>query len=365
MKATISRDDLLTLLTSVSRYGTTKTILDILKFGLLKAKEGKISISATDLETETTAIIPAIIEAEGEILVPIKRIYDLCKSLPDVNIKLSLTENHKLKLNWGNNATIAILDTTDFPAITAFDENDSDIISISTESLKEVLPQVTFAAATDESRPVLAGVYLTTNMLQSADGYRASFVKFHTLGDIIIPAVALDGFYKLLCGNQVNIQNSDKKAIFQLEDGTVFTSNSIQGEFPDTKAILSHETDADLKLTFDTKQLLSVLKQAEVFSDERVGLLVVAASENGFDIRIKSDDNEFQANIPAIKTEGHSEIKFGISLKYLSGSKEGVLPRVTSEFVKICLSGNGSNPIVLKSGDFTHIIMPMEIRKRG
>ena len=363
MKATISQNNLLTLLTSISRYGTTKTVLDILKFGLLKAERDKISISATDLETETTAIIPAIIEAEGEILVPIKRIYDLCKSLPDVNIKLSLTENHKLKLNWGNNATIAILDTADFPAITAFDENDSDIISISTESLKEVLPQVTFAAATDESRPILGGVYLTDGMLQSADGFRASIIKFDTLGNTIVPAIALSGFHKLLCGNEVKIQNSGNKIIFKLENGTIFTSNSLQGDFPDIEQLFSSE--ADLELTFNTKQLLSVLKQAEVFSDERVGLLAVAASENGFDIKIKSSDNEFQANIPATKAEGSSEIEFGISLEYLSGGKEGVLPRITSELVKIYLSGKGSNPIILKSGNFKHIIMPIEIKKRG
>ncbi len=363
MKATISRDKLLTLLTLVSRYGTTKTVLDILKFGLLKAKEGKISISATDLETETTAIISATIETEGEILLPIKRIYDLCRSLPDVDIKLSLTKNHKLKLDWGNNAIIAIRDVEDFPIIIPFDENDSNIISISTKSLKEVLPQVTFAAATDESRPILTGVHLTNNLLQSADGYRASFVEFDTLGDVIIPAIALSSLHKLLCGNKVKIQNSGNKVIFKLENGAIFTSNSLQGDFPDIKQLISSKID--LKLTFNTKQLLFLLKQAEVFADERIGLLIIAASENGFDIKVKSDDNEFQANIPAIKTEGYGEIKFSISLKYLSGSKEGVLPRVTSEFVEICLSGKGSDPIILKSGYFTHIIMPIEIKRRS
>ncbi len=363
MRLTISQANLLRLLSSVLQYGTTRTTLDILRFGLLKAKDGKISISATNLETETTVVEAATIETEGQILVPIKRIYDLCKSLPDINIKLAISENYKLKLNWGNSATIAILDTADFPVITNFDDNSDDIISVSTESLKEALPQVTFAAATNESRPILQGVHLTVDMLQSADGYRASFIKFDTLGNIVIPATALSDLHKLLYGNEVKIQNVGNKVIFKLENETVIVCNSIQGDFPDMEQLISSETD--LKMTFNTKQLLSVLKQAEVFCDNKIGFLVVTASENGFDIKIQSESDKFQANIPAIKTEGNSEIEFGISLKYLSSNKEGVLPRVASEFVEIHLKDNGSSPIVLKSGDFTHIIMPMEIRKRG
>ncbi len=363
MRLTISQDSLLKLLSSVSHYGTTRTTLDILRFCLLKAEDGKISVSATNLETETTVSKAAAIEVEGQILVPIKRIYDLCKSLPDVSIKLTVSENYKLKLNWGNSATIAILDIEDFPVITNFDEDNDDIISVSTESLKEVLPQVTFAAATDEGRPVLTGVCLTENILQAADGFRASFVKFDTLGNIVIPATALSDLHKLLCGNEVKIQNVGNKIVFKLEDGTIFTSNSIQGDFPDIEHFISSETD--LKLIFDIKQLLSVLRQAEVFSDGKFGLLIVAASENGFDIKIQSENDEFQANIPAIKTEGYNEIEFGICLKYLSSSKEGVLPRINSEFVEVCLEDSKGTPITLKSGNFTHLIMPMEIRKRG
>ncbi len=83
MRLTISQDSLLKLLSSVSHYGTTRTTLDILRFCLLKAEDGKISISATNLETETTVSEATAIETDGQILVPIKRIYDLCRSLPD------------------------------------------------------------------------------------------------------------------------------------------------------------------------------------------------------------------------------------------------------------------------------------------
>ncbi len=364
MRLTISQNSLLKLLSSVSHYGTTKTTLDILRFCLLKAEDGKISISATNLETETTVSEVATIEAEGQILVPIQRIYDLCKSLPEINIKLVASENYKLKLNWGNSATIAILDTEDFPVITNFDEDNDNIICVSTESLKEVLPQVTFAAATDESRPTLVGVYLTNGMFQSTDGFRASSIKFDALeGDIIIPAMALDRFCKLLRGKEVKIQNSGSKIIFKLENETVFTSNSIAGDFPDIEQLISSKID--LKLTFDTNQLLSVLKQAEVFADDKIGFLTVTASKNGFDIKVQSENDEFEATIPATKADGNSKIEFGISLKYLSSNKEGVLPRINSEFVEVCLGDNKGSPIILKSGNLTHLIMPMEIRKRG
>ncbi len=362
MRITIPQPNLSKLLSSVSQYGSKASAgMEITMHALLKAEGDKVSISGTNLETETTTITSATIKEGGQILVPIRRLNDLVKSLPNVDVKLTLTKNGKLRMNWGNSATIAIKDTEDFPAITTFDEN-SDSIAVNTEDLKIALLQVAFAANQDESRPILKGVYWN-NMLQSADGYRASFVKIDASNDIIIPAKSLaDGLHKLLNGNKVRVQNSGNKVIFKMEDHTVFTLNSLEGSFPQIDQFLDFETE--LKLVFDTKQLLAVMKQAEVFDSSGTGLVVIA-SKNGFDISIQSENDEFQANIPAIETEGDKEIRFGLSTKYFSSSESGVLPRVNTELVEVHLRGTGSNPITIKSSNFTHIIMPININKEN
>ncbi len=361
MRVTISQTNLSKLLTSVAQYGNKASVgMEITMHALLKAEaEGnKISISGTNLETETTTTTSATIKDEGQILVPIKRLNSLVKSLPDVDIKLTLTKNGKLRINWGNSATIAVKDVEIFPNITTFDE-DSDSVLVNVEALKTALLQVAFAANQDESRPILKGIYWN-KMLQSADGYRASFVRIDTSNDnIIIPAKSLaDGLHKLLNGNKVKMQNSGNKVIFKMEDDTVFTLNSIEGMFPQIDQFLDLETE--LKLIFNTRQLLSVMRQAEVFDNSGIGLAVTASS-NGFDIDIQSENDEFQANIPAIETEGDKKIRFGLSTKYFSSSESGVLPRINTELVEVHLRGDGDDPITIKSGNFTHIIMPVKL----
>ncbi len=170
MKATISQSNLSKLLSSVSQYGSKAAVgLEITVYALLKAEENILSISGTNLETETTQSISAKIEIEGQTLVPIKKLNDLVSKLPGVDIKLSITKNDRLRLAWGNTASMSVRDVEDFPTIISFSES-TDYITVDTEVLKTALPQIILAADESESRPILTGVNWNDN-LKSSDGF--------------------------------------------------------------------------------------------------------------------------------------------------------------------------------------------------
>src|ERR687895_1813224 len=160
----------------VSRAVSTRAPLPVLANVLLKTESSGLKLTATNLEIGINSWVPGKVTEEGEITVPARLLNDLVASLPNQRIDLVLSpKDRTLKLTCGHNrSSIKGIEADEFPVVAAIGE--APATSIDSSLLREALGQVVFAAATDESRPILTGVLTRldsdTMTLAAADNYR-------------------------------------------------------------------------------------------------------------------------------------------------------------------------------------------------
>jgi DNA polymerase-3 subunit beta len=181
MKVSCLQENLARGLALVGRAVATRSTLPVLSNILISTDQSRIKLSATNLEISVNCWIGAKVEQEGATTVPARLLTDFVNSLPAERIDLELiTRTQTLNLKCGRfEANIKGIDAQEFPLILAPEENHR--VRLEPQVLREMIDQVVFAAATEESRPVLTGVHvdLTPERLTfaAADGYRLSVVS--------------------------------------------------------------------------------------------------------------------------------------------------------------------------------------------
>jgi DNA polymerase-3 subunit beta len=165
-------------LSIVGRAVATRTSLPVLSNILLATDGPRLKLSATNLEIGINCWIGAKVEEEGAATVPARLLTEFVNSLPPDRIDMELvTRTQTLNMLSGHyRASIKGIDAQEFPLISTLSENHS--ISLDAQELREAIAQVSFAAATEESRPVLTGVLAQFDedrlTLAAADGFRLS-----------------------------------------------------------------------------------------------------------------------------------------------------------------------------------------------
>ena len=195
----------------VGRAVAARSTLPVTSHVLLSTEGGRLKLSATNLEIAVSCWIGAQVEEEGAITTPARLFIDLISSLPNERVDLTLpARSRQLKLVCARNeATIGGMAADDFPPIPEVEGGVS--IKLDPQTLHRALRQVVFAAATDDSRPVLAGVDIVLEedqlTLAAADGFRLAVYhlplkeKVSERTEIIIPARALGEIDRLLAEN--------------------------------------------------------------------------------------------------------------------------------------------------------------------
>src|SRR5918992_2351804 len=159
MKVTCLQENLAKGLGVVNRAVATRTTLPITQHILLATDGGRLKLSATNMEIALSCWIGAKVESEGTVTLPARFLTPFTDSLPNDRVELALQpRGRQVKIQCGRNqATIGGMDADDFPPIPTV-EGDATI-RLEPSVLRKALTQVVFAAATDDSRPVLTGVH--------------------------------------------------------------------------------------------------------------------------------------------------------------------------------------------------------------
>src|SRR5215210_1167445 len=178
MKVTCTQAELARGLAIVGRAVAARSPLPITANVLLASEEGRLKLSATNLEITMTCWIDAQIEEEGAITVPARLLSDFVNTLPNDRISLTLApRSRQVKLACARNeASIGGLDAEDFPPAPVVKDGVS--VELDPKGLHQAIAQSVFAAATDDSRPVLTGVDTKLEgrllTLAASDGFRLS-----------------------------------------------------------------------------------------------------------------------------------------------------------------------------------------------
>jgi DNA polymerase-3 subunit beta len=375
MKLNVSQQQLAHGLGIVSRAVSSRSTLPVLSNILIATDEGRLRLSATNLELGITTWIGAQVEDEGSTTVPARTIVDLITALPNAPVQLALdTTTQTLNVVSGTaNTDIKCIDPQEFPPIPTPDLSAG--IQLSVSDFKESVQQVGFSASSDEARPILTGVLITMEgnemTMVATDGFRIS-VKKSVLSQqaasavsITVPARALGELARVAVNPEdaitMVLPPSRGQVIFHMKDVEV-VSQLIEGNFPDYRAIIPHTFKTRTVLPTDI--LLKACKQAEIIAREGTNVARVSINPTS-----ETQPGTVELSATAEQT-GSSEIAVDASIDgipLLIAFNVRYLREVL-EIIKtadVSLETNAANtPAMIKMvGDdrFLHVIMPMHL----
>ena len=181
MKISCLQENLSRGLATVGRAVATRSTLPVLSNILLQSDNGRLRLAATNLEIGVSSWVGARVTEEGNTTVPARILTEFVNSLPPGQIDIELAERSQtLNLKCARyEANIKGIDASEFPDVpTAETIEGRNRLHLEADTFREMIDQAVFAAATDESRPILTGVLAQFHQggltLAAADGFRLS-----------------------------------------------------------------------------------------------------------------------------------------------------------------------------------------------
>jgi DNA polymerase-3 subunit beta len=375
MKVTVLQESLARGLGIVSRAVSPRSTLPVLSNVLVASDEGRLRLSATNLELGITCWIGAKIEAEGSTTVPARTFTDLVGTLPPEQVSLNLNASTQtLNVHCGpSNTDIKCIDAQEFPPLPVPDMDGAILLNVA--DFKDMVSQVVFAASVDEARPVLMGVLVTvdkdTITMAAADGFRLS-VRKGTLSQpaaqpftAIIPARAL-GELARVAGDGTEmismvLPKGRSQVVFRMKEVEV-VSQLIDGTFPDYQQIIPRSYKS--RTILSTPALLKACKQAEIFAREgshiaRIQITPGAEQQPGtVEISGQSEETGFNQTVIDANIEGN-QLLIAFNVRFLREVLDVIkTPNVILE-TNIETTPGVFRPV--GEDNFLHVIMPMHL----
>jgi DNA polymerase-3 subunit beta len=376
MKVTVLQENLAHGLGMVAKAVSPRSTLPVLANILIASDEGRLRLSATNLEMGITCWIPARIDEEGSTTVPARTFSDLVSTLPSDQVLLKLDpQTQTLNVRGGSSTNdIKCIDAQEFPPMPVPDFDGA--VQINVGDFREMIHQVAFAASSDEARPVLMGVLVQVDKdkltMAAADGFRLS-VRKAVLStpssapvSAIVPAQALKELARVATDSEEPIYmvlpKGRGQVVFRVKDVEV-VSQLIDGTFPDYQQIIPRSYKS--RTLVSTSSLLKACKQAEIFAREgsNVARLNIKSSQGEMqpsEVEISATSEETGKNETIVEaTVDGGGLLIAFNVKFLREALEVIrTPNVALE-----TSAPNAPGVVKPVGDdqFLHVIMPMHL----
>lgn len=383
MKVTCLQENLTRGLQIVGRAVSTRGTLPILSNVLLRTDSGRLKLTATNLEIGVNCWVQGKVEDEGAITVPAKLFTDFVNNLPAGNIELSLNVRTKtLHLKSGQHeANMKGLDAEEFPIIPAIPERPTT--RIAQGSLRRMIREVAFVAATDDSRPVLTGVLTTIAgdmiTMAAADPYRLSVRHGRVLErvenaiEVIVPARSYLELERVLADVDdpvdVFITPNKSQVIFHTPGGgggadarpeADIVSRIIEGQFPNYKQVIPSAAP-QTKVVVQRDALLNATRLASFFARDAANIVrfqVDPAHEMPLVISATAAEVGDQTGRVEATVEGQAT-----TIAFNSRFVSEALGSLTAAEITLELGGPLAPGVLKVVGDesYLHVVMPLRI----
>jgi len=363
-------------LTLVGRAAATRTTLPITNNVLLATDQGRLKLVATNLEMAISCWIGAKIEEEGAITVPARLINEFVSSLPSDKIDISLAPKTKtLELKCARfEARISGVDAADFPPIPRVEEGVTT--QVEAEALRHGISQVVFAAASDESRPVLTGVNAEFEgdllTLAAADGFRLAVYKLPLSTPVkqkataIIPARTLAELNRMAIDQEepitIKLNTTNSQILFCMKDIELI-SQLVQGSFPKYDQLIPQSYNT--RAVVDVAQFLRATKTASIFARDGSGIvrLVITpgAKANQDKLIVSARSEEIGDDVGEIDAVVQGEeAKIAFNGRYIAQ----VLDVLREQQVALEVTSPSSPGVFRPVGvdNYIHVVMPMFVQ---
>ena len=364
MKFTAAREALLKPLQAVIGVVERRQTMPILSNVLMIARDGQLSVTATDLEVELVAQADVDTESGGEITVSGRKLLDICRALPegtDVNVSVS---GEKLGVRAGRSKfSLATLPAAEFPVVEDIKAGQS--LSVSQETLGRLIDKTHFSMAQQDVRYYLNGMLLETSAghlrAVATDGHRLALSQAELDGkvdeqQVIVPRKGVLELQRLMTGDgELNIEFGANHIRIQL-DGIRFTSKLIDGRFPEYERVIPKESSNELKA--DRGAFKSALQRTAILSNEKYRGIRLVIRDSGVILQAHNPEQEEAEEELEVEYSGE-DIEIGFNVNYLLDA----LGAVDGDEVTVSVQDSNSSCLIRQPGkdDSTFVVMPMRL----
>ena len=366
MKFTISREVLLQPLSHVVGVVERRQTLPVLANFMLVARDGRLTVTGTDMEVELISSVPADIYQDGEITIPARKLVDIIKALPDgASIKFSVSDDKATLTAGRSRFTLSTLPASEFPATDQVETLEN--IVVAETSLKKMMDKTSFAMANQDVRYYLNGLLFDFSGQElraiATDGHRLAICDLESSVDIssdrqlIVPRKGVMELSRMLSGDDDEVTLAIGRNHIRLVKGdTTFTSKLIDGRFPDYKAVVP--VGADKQMLVDKTTFIQALQRAAILSNEKYkGVKLEAA---GSTIKIVAHNPQHEEAVEEIEAElNFDRLAVGFNVTYLLDA----LMAIDTEQVSLELKDANSSCLVsAPDSDINrHVVMPLKL----
>jgi DNA polymerase III subunit beta len=375
MKILCLQQDLNRGLSVVGHAISSRSTLPILANVLLSTEHGRLKLSATNLEIGITCFVDAEIQEEGNTTIPAKLVTDLVSSLPQTEVEISVQDAAHVAgmKSQRSSATIKGMDPSEFPLIPRAEGGELPIV-LDAAQLKEAIHEVAFAAADDDSRPVLTGVYVEVGnekvTFAAADAFRLAVRVIELPGQdqsqetILIPARTLEELARILPveGSVEMIVTPHRNQVLFHTERVDLVSRVIEGTFPNFRGMIPQEHTT--RAVLETKEFAAAVKSVAPFARESAHITRVkimpgeGAGEGSLTLEATAED--VGSNISTINaTVDGPEQQIIFNVKYLTDLLNVLnTPEVALELTTAARPGV-MKPVGNLANQFLYLLMPM------
>ncbi|MDO8429595.1 MAG: DNA polymerase III subunit beta [Candidatus Daviesbacteria bacterium] len=364
MRFSVLQSELLPALSSVARSCGVRAQLPVLNNILISASTNTLKLSATNLEVGVVKSLKAEVLEEGEVTLPARTLVDVVSNLSG-KIEFVASSDQVEISTPSFSSKITGISASEFPAIPL---SGKEAVEIDAQALLKSLPQVSFAAAIDEGRPVLTGILLEIKENQvefvATDGYRLAHKKLEISQSLpfraLIPRKTFEEVVRLIAeegSGKVRISTSDNQnqIIFTI-DQTQLSSRLIEGQFPAWEKIIPQELKC--KVVVDKAEILKAVKLASVFSRSEANVVKLQNSDGKLVLTSEAKELGSQRKEVEAVSVGE-ELQIAFNTKFLQDALNAIdTPKLSLE-----LSGPLSAAMIKPQKDegLQYIIMPVNL----
>ena len=366
MKINISRDAILNPLQMVNNVVERRQTLPILSNILVSVNDNVLSLTGTDLEVEIINTCNIENNEDGNTTLPAKKLFDICKALPEgANIEILIDEERAVLKSGRSRFTLSTLSASEFPSIDALISPFE--FTVSQKVLKKLIDQTQFCMAQQDVRYYLNGLMLELSNNQiiavATDGHRLAFCQAEvTLSpsetrQVIIPRKAINEIFRLLEDTNDEVKISLSENHIRIELGTVtFTSKLIDGKFPDYQQVIPQKCDNEVKSS--RNNLHQAFNRTSVLSNEKYRGMRLQLNQNELKATVHNPEQDEAEEVIEVSYSG-DEFEIGFNVAYLLDA----LSAIKSEEVVMQLTDSNHSCLLFGSDDINskYVVMPMRL----
>ena len=364
MKLICDGTDLAEAVATVSRASSARAVNPILEGIKLTAKDGMLTLAATDLEMYIQKSVRADVESEGVAIVPGRLFNEYVGKLGDHPVGLHLNGDNMTITHGENVFSFQCLLLVEYPDIINLDKKPH--FSVKSEHLRDFISKARISVSTDDSRPILKGVLCEIEKDKitgvALDGFRLSKVEkpiknYAETVKVVVPSRNLDEIRKLLGDDNGEVSIIIDNKFFQVNiNKTTFAGRLIDGDFINYAQIVPQKFDSSVvveRTAFDH----AVERAGLLVRSDKINLVTLNIADKSIAITSNNEIGRIAEKVPASLSGKDTKISF--NAKYLYD----VLKATADDFIKINFNGELS-PCVIESakpGDYIFLVLPVRM----